>query len=113
LITAVVGIVITTGKFKNIFKKLPKTLSLALKSEIAGILSTMVFFFWTNFGVVVTTSMYERSFSGLIQSYINALPFLRNQLIGNIIIVPLVCLAIWSFYNLSPKSNKKTMNHVE
>lgn len=64
-----------------------------LKSEIGGIAGTLFFFFWTNFGVVALSSMYSKDFSGLIQSYHNGLPFLTNQLIGNIIIVPAVFVA--------------------
>jgi hypothetical protein len=65
-------------------------LKTVLAAQFLGILSSIFFFLWTNFGVVVTTQMYTRNFQGLIQSYINALPFLRNQLFGNLILIPLI-----------------------
>ncbi len=58
--------------------------------EGSAIISTLIFFLWTNLGVVITTNMYPKNLVGLIQSYINALPFLANQIIGNIFIVPIV-----------------------
>jgi hypothetical protein len=50
----------------------------------------LFFYLWTNLGVVLTTTMYTKNLSGLMHSYINALPFLRFQLVGNLIIAPLV-----------------------
>lgn len=70
-----------------------KWLGLAVGSETAGIVGTLFFFVWTNFGHWLTTSMYSKDFTGLIQSYLNGLPFLRAQLGGNLIIVPVVVTA--------------------
>lgn len=53
----------------------------------SGVLATLFFFVWTNFGVVVL-GWYPMTVEGLASSYTNAIPFLRNQLFGNIIIVP-------------------------
>lgn len=55
-----------------------------------SILSVLIFFLWTNFGVVVTTAMYPDTLSGLVNSYINALPFLKNQLYGNMVFAPMI-----------------------
>ena len=44
--------------------------------------SSFCFFIITNFGSWLTLSMYEKNFSGLIQSYILALPFFHNTLIS-------------------------------
>jgi hypothetical protein len=71
-----------------------KFFNLLLKSEIAAIASTLLFFLWTNLGVVLTTNMYSHDLLGLRASYIMALPFLRNQIIGNMIFVPLFILVI-------------------
>src|SRR4030043_1478693 len=62
----------------------------------AGFGTTMFFFFWTNFGVWLTDSwgMYSNDLSGLIASYINGLPFLRTQLTGTLVFVPLGFTAI-------------------
>ncbi len=50
------------------------------------------FYLWTNFGVWLLDSlgMYSKDLSGLIASYIAGIPFLRNQLVSNLIIVPTV-----------------------
>jgi hypothetical protein len=54
--------------------------------RIAGITlaSSIIFYLVTNFAVwVVPGSMYPKTLSGLIESYIMALPFFRNSLIGD------------------------------
>jgi len=74
-------------------------------SQIGGIVSTMLFFLWTNFGVWIEGTMYARTGTGLIQSYINAIPFLTNQFVGNIIIVPIVFAAAYFFFNYGALTN--------
>ena len=58
----------------------------------AGIGISLWFFLWTNFGVWVLDSwgMYPHTLQGLIMAYINGLPFLRNQIIGNMLMVPVI-----------------------
>ena len=49
--------------------------------------SSFGFWLWTNFGIWATGDhgMYARDFSGLVACYANALPFLRNALIGDLV----------------------------
>ena len=72
---------------KKIFSK-DKTTNKFLTSILIGLSSTMFFFLWTNLGVVLTTQMYSKDIFGLLNSYLNALPFLKMQLLGNILFVP-------------------------
>lgn len=58
--------------------------------EAGGIAFTLFFYLWTNFGVWFLGTMYPKTAAGLMASYINAIPFLRPQLMGNIIIVPMM-----------------------
>lgn len=46
-------------------------------------------FFWlyTNLGVWLTSAVYAKSFAGLMECYIVALPFLRNALLGDLLFV--------------------------
>lgn len=67
--------------------------------EASGILATIFFFLWTNFGVVLTTNMYSKDLSGLLASYVNALPFLANQLVGNLIFVPLIFCMVYVIHS--------------
>ena len=55
-----------------------------------GILASVFFYLYTNFGVwfLDSWSMYPRTLAGLLECYIMALPFLRFQLIGNLFFVP-------------------------
>jgi hypothetical protein len=48
----------------------------------SGIVNVLFFYLWTNLGVVLVSGMYPLSIFGLSQSYINALPFLGNQLLS-------------------------------
>ncbi|KKQ36309.1 MAG: hypothetical protein US52_C0002G0002 [candidate division WS6 bacterium GW2011_GWA2_37_6] len=71
--------------------------------QFGGIISTVIFFLWTNFGVVLTTSMYPKTIEGLGQSYINGLPFITNQLAGNLIIVPALFVFTYALININFK----------
>jgi len=50
----------------------------------AAVLSSVVFFLATNFAVWIFTSWYEKTFFGLLQCYIMALPFFKNTLFGDL-----------------------------
>jgi hypothetical protein len=49
------------------------------------LLSSVLFFIITNFGVWLTGSMYSKDLTGLLESYILAIPFFRNTILGDII----------------------------
>lgn len=52
---------------------------------ILGSLSgSIIFFIITNFGVWTTSSMYEKTMSGLLQCYTMGLPFFRNTAVGDL-----------------------------
>jgi hypothetical protein len=53
----------------------------------ASVLGSILFFFITNFAVWAFSSWYERSFSGITQCYLMALPFFRNSLLGDLFYV--------------------------
>lgn len=53
-------------------------------------LSSYLFYLTTNFGVWVTSGMYEKSWAGLMNSYIMGLPFLKNTLIGDLFYVGVI-----------------------
>lgn len=55
-----------------------------------GIISSLFFFLWTNFGVWISFNMYPRTLVGLIQCYTMAIPFLKMNLAGNLVIIPVV-----------------------
>lgn len=61
-----------------------------IKATGAGILATLFFYVWTNFGVWLLDSwgMYPRTFAGLMQSYLMGLPFLKMTLLSNLFFVP-------------------------
>lgn len=68
------------------FQKTPTRL--ILSSTFYSLLFTLFFYFWTNFGVW-RLGWYPQTWTGLLESYIAALPFLRFHLIGNLLFVPL------------------------
>ena len=63
-------------------------------SEIlfSGLLSSVCFFIITNFGAWLTLEMYEKNFSGLLQSYTLAIPFFHNTLISTFLYLILLKL---------------------
>lgn len=54
-----------------------------------GIISSIFFFLYTNFGWWLVSNMYPHTLDGLTQCYIMGLPFFKNNLIGNLIFVPI------------------------
>ena len=50
----------------------------------AALSGGLLFFFVTNFGVWLQSGMYAHTWEGLVQCYVNALPFLRNTLLGDV-----------------------------
>ena len=59
-------------------------------ASVLGVGFSLWFYIWTNFGVWLTDTwgMYPHTFAGLITCYVRGLPFLKNQLLSNLIIVP-------------------------
>jgi hypothetical protein len=84
LLTPIIGIVLSKLNMQK------GILHPALAGLGGSVLSVIIFYLWTNFGVVITTTMYPDTISGLMNSYINALPFLKNQLYANIIFAPMI-----------------------
>lgn len=50
----------------------------------AGLVSSLLFFLVTNFSVWAETTMYPKSFSGLLACYTAGLPFLKNTVMGDL-----------------------------
>ena len=71
----------------------------------SGLASSACFFIITNFGAWLTLAMYEKNFSGLLQSYAMAIPFFHNTLISTflyLIVLKLIFdLAIKKAYKIS------------
>lgn len=50
----------------------------------SSFLAAFIFFFLTNFAVWIFTPWYTKTFFGLIQCYLMAIPFFKNTLLGNL-----------------------------
>jgi hypothetical protein len=57
-------------RFKNLF--------------LASLISSVLFFLITNFGVWITGTMYQKNLGGLMQCYTFGIPFFRNTLISDL-----------------------------
>jgi hypothetical protein len=55
------------------------------KVIFAGLVSGIVFFLLSNFGVWMSGTLYPRTAGGLLEAYYMGLPFFRNTLVGNIV----------------------------
>jgi len=51
----------------------------------SGLASSLCFFIITNFGAWLTLEMYEKNLTGLLQSYVLAIPFFHNTLISTLL----------------------------
>ena len=52
---------------------------------LASFLAALLFFVISNFGVWFSGTLYPKSFGGLINCYIAAIPFFKNTLMGNLV----------------------------
>ncbi len=93
------GRVMKSYRLGRIMSKGPKVFTKTVSSGLFGVAFTLFFFLWTNLGVVVVSDMYPKTIEGLLMSYQMGLPFLLNQLIGNLIIVPAIFLISNIFYS--------------
>ncbi len=50
----------------------------------AGLVSSVLFFLITNFGVWLLFDMYAKNFGGLINCYLMGIPFFRNTILGDL-----------------------------
>jgi hypothetical protein len=87
LVSPIFGIVIKNSK------KINKVIKIAALEGV-GVLSVIFFFLWTNFGVVVTTKYYSKDIYGLGLSYVNAIPFIKPQLISTMIALPILFIFV-------------------
>lgn len=70
--------------------------------------STFFFFLWTNFGVWLMDGMYPPTRAGLLQSYVMGLPFLKFQILGSLMIVPIASyLASSIFARIHERAREK------
>ena len=70
IIIALIGGLIKTNKWQSLLK--------------ASLVSSILFFLITNFGVWATGAMYQKNLSGLIQSYVMGIPFFRNTVLSDL-----------------------------
>ena len=77
----------------------------SVKNVVAAtLLSSVLFFIVTNFGVWMSGTLYTTDIYGLQQCYIMAIPFFRNTLIGDF----LYTAAVFSAFELSTQNIKQT-----
>ncbi len=57
---------------------------------LASLTGSTIFYVVTNFAVWAEGRMYAMNFGGLMQSYINAIPFYRNMIVGDLVYAALL-----------------------
>lgn len=90
LITSIIGMVLRS-------RVKPKTV------VGASLLSSIIFYIVTNFGVWLTSGMYELTGLGLVRCYVLAIPFFRNTLVGDLFYT----VMMFGGYEVLLKLNKK------
>jgi hypothetical protein len=68
---------------------------------VCSLVGSMVFFFITNFGVWIGSGMYALTGTGLVDCYIQAIPFFGGTIMGdlfyNLILFGAYAIAKWRF----------------
>jgi len=89
------GFLIPTIVFPKLFQnskfKIQNSLLKIIFLTGTGILANLFFYIYTNLGVWFLDSwgMYSKNLQGLILCYMNALPFLKYQLVSSLIFIPI------------------------
>lgn len=68
--------------------------------------SSLVFYAVTNWAVWQFGTMYEHSFSGLMQSYIMAIPFFKNSLAGDLVYTTVLFGVMYALSTYSVRRSK-------
>lgn len=91
--SAYVGIGIIASRSNQWSKK---GLNTTMAATSGGIISSLWFYAWTNFGVWALDrwGMYSNDVGGLVKSYVMGVPFLKTHLASNIVILLSVFLII-------------------
>lgn len=66
---------------------------------VASVGSSLLFYFLTNFGVWWMGTFYSPDFAGLMMSYAAGLPFLANQIVGDLVYAGLL-FGLWSLVEM-------------
>lgn len=95
MMAAVYGSMLAAGVIGSLATK-PTAVNVFIKT----IGSSLLFYLVTNWAVWQFGTMYEKSLSGLMQSYFMALPFFRNSLAGDIFYASILFGAVYlvTFY---------------
>ena len=71
-----------------------------LRLAILTLSSSVAFFVITNFGVWLLTDMYPKSITGLSACYIAAIPFFKNQLLGDMFYMSVLAGSVYLIKNI-------------
>lgn len=71
---------------------------------VGVLLSAVIFFILTNFGVWITGEMYEKNFTGLLLCYTMALPFFVNTIVSSLIFSAIIEFVLYIYKNNFIKS---------
>jgi len=86
-----------------------------LKIMLGTLLGSLLFFIITNFGVWITSSMYERNINGLLRCYYMGLPFFRNTIFGDFLYTAFFFIGykiLRLLFVLMLPARRKTARHV-
>lgn len=78
------ALIVFTGIYLNKINQQKTTGKRFSNIVIATIFCSGLFFMVSNFGVWMTTTIYTKSFSGLLECYLAAVPFLQNSMVSNL-----------------------------
>ena len=65
-------------------EKFLKNKSSIIGAGTLGLVNSVIFFLITNYGVWLTTNLYPKTLSGLMESYLMGVPFLRNMAMADV-----------------------------
>lgn len=75
-----------------------------VKVGIGSLLGSILFFIITNFGVWLTSAMYEKNIGGLVRAYDMGIPFFRNTLFGDLLYNAIFFMSYVVFQSVSKKT---------
>ena len=78
----------------------------------ASVLSSVLFFVITNFGVWLTTELYTADGSGLLACYVAAIPFFHNTLLGDALFAGILFGGFACYGKFKPAVQTRVLNQT-
>jgi hypothetical protein len=109
LMPVVYGSFLAIALMGSLLQRTESHRSLMIQSALLGVGGSLFFFVSSNFGVWAFTSYYAKNWSGLLECYLAAIPFLKWSLMGDLFFTTLLFSGFVKLRSMGLVSAKKRL----